>query len=111
MAELLTALINLLTGAEPTGSETCILDLDTLTQLLIIVGALNWGAIALCPQGNGDLVKIVAQQIGGAQAEQLENIIKGLVGVAGVYQLFNILLPFFPPGTTLYNPCLLIGSA
>ena len=112
MAALLEALIGSLSGTALTGTETCALDLDTLTQILVVVGALNWGSIALCINSNsGDLVKQLAFALSPENALQLEQLIKGLVGVAGVYQLFNLLLPFFAPGTTIANPCLLVSSA
>jgi uncharacterized membrane protein YuzA (DUF378 family) len=110
MAAILEALIGSLSGTTLTGTETCALDLDTLTQILVVVGALNWGSIALC-QSQGDLVTQLAVTLSPENAGQLETLIKGLVGIAGVYQLFNLLLPFFAPGTTIANPCLLVSSA
>lgn len=81
----------LLNGSEPTGTETCLLDLDTLTQILVVVGALNWGSIAICCSDAGDLVKALAECVDPNNAKQIECFIKGLVGAAGVYQLFNLL--------------------
>jgi len=112
MAALIEAIIASLSGTTLTGTETCALDLDTLTQILVVVGALNWGSIAICFNNpSGDLVKQLAFALSPENAAQLEQLIKGLVGIAGVYQLFNLLLPFFAPGTTLANPCLLVSSA
>ena len=87
MADLLSAILSIFTGgATPTGTETCCLDLDTLTQILIVVGALNWGSIALCfDSSKGDFVKQLAIALSPANARELEQLIKGLVGVAGVY--------------------------
>jgi uncharacterized membrane protein YuzA (DUF378 family) len=111
MADLLSSILSIFTGGvTPTGTETCCLDLDTLTQILIVVGALNWGSIALC-RGKGDIVQQLAVALSPNNSSDLEYLIKGLVGVAGVYQLFNLLLPFFAPGTTIANPCLLVCSA
>jgi uncharacterized membrane protein YuzA (DUF378 family) len=113
MTDLLSGILSIFTGGSTlTGTETCCLDLDTLTQILIVVGALNWGSIALCfDSSSGDFVKQLAQALSQSNSRELEQLIKGLVGVAGVYQLFNLLLPFFAPGTTIANPCLLVCSA
>ena len=53
-------------------------DLPLIALLLVIVGALNWGTIALL---NLDLVKLVKN-------EQIEKVIKLAVAAAAVYVLF-----------------------
>jgi uncharacterized membrane protein YuzA (DUF378 family) len=86
MSSAIFDLIGQLLGSpQPTGTETCLLDLDTLTQLLVVIGALNWGSIAICCSDAGDLVKALAQCIDRNNASQIECFIKGLVGAAGVY--------------------------
>lgn len=52
--------------------------MDTLALLLVIIGALNWGLIALF---QFDLVAAIF----GGQTSFLSRIIYGLVGLAGLY--------------------------
>ena len=52
--------------------------MDTLALVLVIVGALNWGLIALF---NFDLVA----NLFGGQTSFLSRIVYGLVGLAGIY--------------------------
>lgn len=121
MAEIAEIISSLLSGgATPSGSEVCILDFDTLTQILVVVGALNWGTIALSPDGScGDFVVLLSEELarllsGGEANEelatQIDRVIKGAVGIAGFYQLLNLILPLLPTPYVLYNPCLLVGS-
>lgn len=109
MMELIDSILSIFSGSDLDGTRTCLVDLDTLTQILIVIGALNWGSIALCPS-KGDLVTTLSAELGGDRAFELERLIKGLVGVAGVYQLFNLLLPFLPAGTTIINPCIIASN-
>jgi uncharacterized membrane protein YuzA (DUF378 family) len=60
--------------------------LHLLTQLLLIAGALNWGAVTL---GGPDLVKSTATLV---QVPQLEQYVKLLVAVAGLYALYSLLV-------------------
>lgn len=53
-------------------------NLPFIALLLVVIGAINWGTISLL---NMDLVKLVKN-------EQIEKIVKILVGAAGVYILF-----------------------
>lgn len=52
--------------------------MDTLALVLVIIGALNWGLIALF---QFDLVATIF----GGQSSALSRIIYGLVGLAGLY--------------------------
>jgi len=52
--------------------------LDTLSLVLVIIGALNWGLIALFQ------FDLVASIFGGQDA-LLSRIVYGLVGLAGLY--------------------------
>jgi uncharacterized membrane protein YuzA (DUF378 family) len=52
--------------------------MDTLALILVIVGALNWGLIALFR------FDLVATLFGGSTSV-LSRIIYGLVGLAGIY--------------------------
>lgn len=52
--------------------------MDTLSLILVIIGALNWGLISLF---NFDLVATVF----GGQNAFFSRIIYGLVGLAGLY--------------------------
>lgn len=56
--------------------------LNKIAKLIIIIGALNWGAVAY----NGtDFVSIIAKAIG---YPQVDKYIKLLVGAAGIYGLY-----------------------
>ena len=54
------------------------LDLPVIALLLVIVGALNWGTVALL---NIDLVKYIPNA-------NVEKVIKLVIGAAAVYILF-----------------------
>jgi uncharacterized membrane protein YuzA (DUF378 family) len=110
--DFLTPILDIFSGASA-GTGACLLDLDTLTQILVVAGALNWGTIAFCEEY--DLVKIasvaVAQALGSGDkhlAHEIERLIKGLVGVAGVYQLLNLLAPIY--GFSVKNYCVLTSA-
>jgi|688.fasta_scaffold2094083_1 uncharacterized membrane protein YuzA (DUF378 family) len=60
--------------------------LHLLTQLLLIAGALNWGLVSL---GMPDAVKSAADLV---QVSQLEQYVKLLVAVAGLYALYRLVL-------------------
>lgn len=60
--------------------------LHLLTQILLIAGALNWGAVTL---GLPDAVKSTATLV---QVPQLEQYVKLLVAVAGLYALYALLV-------------------
>lgn len=88
------------------GTGACILDLDTLTQILVVAGALNWGSIAIC--ADNDLVLLASEALAsllGGDANTIDQLIKGLVGIAGVYQLLNLLAPIY--GFSVKNYCIL----
>jgi len=110
--DVVTQLLNLFSGASA-GTGACLLDLDTLTQILVVAGALNWGSIAICEEY--DLVAIASTAIADALgsgdkhlAHEIERLIKGLVGVAGVYQLLNLLAPIY--GFSVKNYCILTSA-
>jgi len=54
--------------------------MDSLALILVIVGALNWGLIALFQ------FDLVATLFGGS-ASALSRIVYGLVGLAGIYSI------------------------
>lgn len=54
--------------------------MDTLALALVIIGALNWGLIALF---QFDLVAIIF----GGQSSALSRIVYDLVGLAGLYSI------------------------
>jgi len=59
--------------------------LDVLAAVLVVVGALNWGLVAVA---NFDLVAtLFGLQFGHTSA--LSSIVYGLVGLAGLYQAFS----------------------
>ena len=60
--------------------------LNIVTLLLVIVGGLNWGAVAL----GGHEADLVAGLFGGDDAG-LSRIVYGLVGLSAIWQL----MPFF----------------
>jgi uncharacterized membrane protein YuzA (DUF378 family) len=102
------AILSLFSGGLA-GTGACILDLDTLTQILVVAGALNWGSIAICK--DYDLVTLASDALAGifggdyALAHEIDRLIKGLVGIAGVYQLLNLLAPIY--GFSVKNYCIL----
>jgi uncharacterized membrane protein YuzA (DUF378 family) len=61
--------------------------LKTIVAVLVIVGALNWGLVALA---HFDLVAALLGMSFG-QTSVLSSLIYGLVGLSGLYQL--VLLP------------------
>lgn len=61
--------------------------LNALALILVIVGALNWGLVAIAEY---DLVaEIFGEEFGTTNA--VTRIIYGLVGLAGVYLAFTLL--------------------
>ncbi|MDR7855815.1 DUF378 domain-containing protein [Tissierella sp.] len=54
--------------------------MDKLALILVIVGAVNWGLIALFQ------LDLVATLFGGS-ASALSRIVYGLVGLAGIYSI------------------------
>jgi uncharacterized membrane protein YuzA (DUF378 family) len=54
--------------------------MDTLALILVIIGALNWGLIALFK------FDLVASLFGGQEA-LMSRIVYGLVGLAGIYSI------------------------
>ena len=69
--------------------------LNVITLLLVIVGGLNWGLVAL---GGYDL-DLVAGLFGGADSP-LARIVYGLVGLSAVYQLLPLVRSFGRGGET-----------
>lgn len=60
--------------------------LDVLAAVLVVVGALNWGLVAVA---NFDLVAtLVGLQFG--QTSVLSSVVYGLVGLAGCYQALSV---------------------
>ncbi|MGE5814248.1 MAG: DUF378 domain-containing protein [Acidobacteriota bacterium] len=60
--------------------------LDVIAGVLVVVGALNWGLVAVA---RFDLVATVFGLEFG-QVSALTAIVYGLVGVSGIYQLVNL---------------------
>ena len=58
--------------------------LNVIALILLIVGGLNWGLVALA---NFDLVALITGAGGFGQKNMLGAIIYGLVGAAAIYQL------------------------
>lgn len=58
--------------------------LDILTAILLVVGGLNWGLVAVA---NFDLVAAVTGAGGFGNKNLLGAIVYGLVGFAAVYQI------------------------
>ena len=56
--------------------------LDWIAGILVIVGALNWGLIAINP--TWDVVAL----IGGEATSIVARIIYGLVGLSGLYAIY-----------------------
>ncbi len=61
--------------------------IDVLVVVLLIVGGLNWGLVAIA---NFDLVAFLTQAGGFGAKNAVGALIYGLVGVAAVYQLFRL---------------------
>lgn len=59
-------------------------NIDILAAILVIVGALNWGLVALF---NFDLVATITGAGGFGSKNALGAIVYGLVGAAALYQL------------------------
>lgn len=59
--------------------------LDTLAAILVVVGALNWGLIAVA---RFDLVATIFGMKFG-EVSPLSAVVYGLVGLAGVYQAIS----------------------
>jgi uncharacterized membrane protein YuzA (DUF378 family) len=60
--------------------------LDTITGVLVVVGALNWGLVGVA---RFDLVAaLFGLQFGEVSA--LTALVYALVGLSGVYQVFNL---------------------
>lgn len=59
--------------------------LDVLAAVLVVVGALNWGLVAVA---RFDLVAAVFGLHFG-QTSTLSSVVYGLVGLAGLYQAFT----------------------
>ncbi len=60
--------------------------LDVMTGALVVVGALNWGLVAVA---RFDLVATVFGLEFG-QVSALTALVYGLVGLSGIYQLLNL---------------------
>ena len=68
--------------------------LDIITGALVVIGALNWGLVAIA---EFDLVaEIVGLSFGETNA--LSRIIYALVGISGLYQLFSLVERARRPG-------------
>ena len=61
--------------------------LNVIALLLLIVGGLNWGLVALA---DFDLVALITGAGGFGQKNVLGAVIYGLVGIAAVYQLVGL---------------------
>lgn len=60
--------------------------LDKLVQLLLIVGAINWGLLAY----NGtDIVRLLSNIVGYTP---LDRYLKLTVGIAGIYMLYKFVM-------------------
>jgi uncharacterized protein len=57
-----------------------------IAAVLVIVGALNWGLVALA---HFDLVAVLLGMSFG-QTSLLSSLVYGLVGLSGLYQLFTL---------------------
>lgn len=55
--------------------------LDWVTRILVVVGALNWGLVAL----GYNLVNLILGSV-----PVLENIVYGLVGIAAIYEGYKL---------------------
>ena len=60
--------------------------LDVITGVLVVVGALNWGLVAVA---QFDLVAALFGMDFG-QVSALTAVVYGLVGISGFYQLVNL---------------------
>ncbi|MEM3074714.1 MAG: DUF378 domain-containing protein [Candidatus Pacearchaeota archaeon] len=56
--------------------------LDWIAGILVIIGALNWGLIAI--NSNWDVVSLIV----GQMSEIIARIIYGLIGLAGLYAIY-----------------------
>jgi uncharacterized membrane protein YuzA (DUF378 family) len=57
----------------------------TLFKLLMIAGALNWGSIAL---GGPDFVKKLSLALDIPELDQYIKILVGIAGIYGIYELY-----------------------
>lgn len=57
-------------------------NLDVLAAILVVVGALNWGLVAVA---RFDLVAAIFG-MGFGEVSGLSSVVYGLVGLAGIYQ-------------------------
>jgi uncharacterized membrane protein YuzA (DUF378 family) len=55
--------------------------IDTVTQVLVVIGALNWGLLALSPAA--ELVQYLS-------VDWLITIVYAVVGLSGLYQLIKL---------------------
>lgn len=55
--------------------------LDIIAAVLVVIGALNWGLVGVAD------FNLVEALFGGTMVDR---IIYGVVGLAGIYQIFNI---------------------
>jgi uncharacterized protein len=60
--------------------------LDLITGALVVIGALNWGLVALA---EFDLVAAIAGLSFG-ETNAFTRIVYALVGVSGLYQIFSL---------------------
>ena len=60
--------------------------LDVLAAILLVVGGLNWGLVALA---NFDLVATITGAGGFGNKNVLGAVVYGLVGLAAIYQAFG----------------------
>jgi uncharacterized protein len=73
-----------LTGAK-TKEVGVMKKLDVLAAVLVVVGALNWGLVAVA---HFDLVSTIFGMKFG-ETSGLSSVVYGLVGLAGLYQAFS----------------------
>jgi uncharacterized membrane protein YuzA (DUF378 family) len=60
--------------------------LDWITLVLVTIGALNWGLVAL----NFNLVEFLVSFLPAAMAAIAQKVIYGAVGLSGLYSLYFI---------------------
>ena len=56
---------------------------DVIVAVLLVVGGLNWGLVALA---NFDLVALLTRAGGFGEKNMLGAVVYGLVGIAAIYQ-------------------------
>ena len=74
--------------------------LDLITGALVIIGALNWGLVAVA---EFDLVAAIAGLSFG-ETNAFTQIIYGLVGLSGLYQIYSLTERNRQPGTVTTGP-------